>query len=339
MNNALSTLFLGLRDSALDGLAPTDQVLFLNATYSEHISCLSKAKTLYQQDFKPFAKALEAHDLRPVKEIPKEEERFHVVLIMLPKSQIESGYLIARGLKALKKGGYLLCAADNKAGGARMAKTLQTFGLRDLSVFSKNKARVCVAKKEEIDFHVCEQAQRNGSEQEILNGAFISQPGMFGWNKEDQGSKLLIEHLPKALSGRGADLGCGYGYLSAHALKKCPNIEHLTLIDADYRAVTCARKNLNDRAEVLWDDVRAPETPLQGLDFILMNPPFHENKASDQAIGQDFIKTAANSLRSGGVLWMVANNQLAYEDHLNALFSDVKKPFEGKGFKIFHAVK
>jgi len=70
-----------------------------------------------------------------------------------------------------------------------------------------------------------------------------------------------------------------------------------------------------------------------------MNPPFHEGKASDQSIGQNFIKTAANSLKSGGALWMVANSQLAYESHLNNLFSEVKKTFEGQGFKVFHAVK
>ena len=46
---------------------------------------------------------------------------------------------------------------------------------------------------------------------------FWSQPGVFSWDRIDPGSALLLVHLP-ALSGRGADLGCGIGVLARSVL-------------------------------------------------------------------------------------------------------------------------
>ena len=54
-----------------------------------------------------------------------------------------------------------------------------------------------------------------------------SQPGVFSWNRIDPGSALLAQTLP-ALSGKGADFGCGVGYL-AHTVLASPAVTHLTL--------------------------------------------------------------------------------------------------------------
>jgi 16S rRNA (guanine1207-N2)-methyltransferase len=78
---------------------------------------------------------------------------------------------------------------------------------------------------------------------------------------------------------------------------------------------------------------------IRDLDFIVMNPPFHEGKSRDTDIGADFIKTAAQALRPEGVLWMVANANLPYELTLKVQFKKADKIFEGQGFKIFRAVK
>jgi ribosomal protein L11 methylase PrmA len=41
----------------------------------------------------------------------------------------------------------------------------------------------------------------------------VSLPGVFGHGKLDEGTKLLLEHLPK-LSGSGLDFGCGCGVIA-----------------------------------------------------------------------------------------------------------------------------
>jgi 16S rRNA (guanine1207-N2)-methyltransferase len=61
---------------------------------------------------------------------------------------------------------------------------------------------------------------KRAGEQKILDEQFISRPGVFGWDKADQGSQLLLQHIPRNLSGRGADFGCGYGFLSSAIMQQ-----------------------------------------------------------------------------------------------------------------------
>ena len=70
-----------------------------------------------------------------------------------------------------------------------------------------------------------------------------------------------------------------------------------------------------------------------------MNPPFHNGKKTDCAIGNAFIETALQALRPGGQLFMVANNHLPYEEALADKFYECIKLHEGQGFKVFHARK
>ena len=56
------------------------------------------------------------------------------------------------------------------------------------------------------------------------------------------------------------------------------------------------------------------------LDFVVMNPPFHDGGAEDRLLGQTFIRQAAIMLRRGGLLWVVANRHLPYEAVLGELF-------------------
>ena len=80
-----------------------------------------------------------------------------------------------------------------------------------------------------------------------------------------------------------------------------------------------------------------PNLPV--LDFVIMNPPFHTGKKNDIGLGLNFIQNAAHHLRKGGVLMMVANVHLPYENHLKSLFSNFDIIAQKSGFKIIRAVK
>ena len=54
--------------------------------------------------------------------------------------------------------------------------------------------------------------------------------------------------LAADLSGRAADLGAGFGYLSAELLARCPGITALDLYEAEARALDLARRNLATRS-------------------------------------------------------------------------------------------
>ncbi|MDB5508996.1 MAG: methyltransferase small, partial [Hyphomicrobiales bacterium] len=135
---------------------------------------------------------------------------------------------------------------------------------------------------------------------------------------------------------KGADLGCGLGVL-AHAVLTSPKVTKLALVDIDRRAMDLATRNVVDpRVRFLWADARKT-SELQGLDFIVMNPPFHEGGHEDQSLGQAFIQAAAKMLRKGGMLWLTANRHLPYERILKPSFKRVELVAEAGGYKIYQA--
>lgn len=341
MDNALRTLFYPY-EGDLDHPKTEDSVLFLNAAYDPALERFKSSHLHLQQYFKPFANVLQDQGFHVASEIEEAEEQHDLVLIKLPKNQIESQYLIAQGLKALKTGGMILCAADNKAGGTRIAKTLKAFGIENVQDESKNKARVCMAIKQASNNDNITEALNAGKTKKIPNSRFISKPGIFGWDKVDKGSDLLLKHLPVTLSGKGADFGCGYGFLSDHVLAQCEGVTELSCLDADYRAILTCQQNLESfdtPKRFFWEDLTQEQPGLFDLDFIVMNPPFHEEKRTDSDIGKAFIQRASESLKPAGKLYMVANVQLPYEDALAEHFQTVKNLAEENDFKVFEAVK
>ncbi|WP_163545134.1 methyltransferase, partial [Klebsiella pneumoniae] len=62
---------------------------------------------------------------------------------------------------------------------------------------------------------------------------------------------------------------------------------------------------------------------LKALDFVVMNPPFHDGGAEDKALGQAFVRRAADLLKPRGTCWLVANRHLPYEAVLAPLFKTV----------------
>ena len=138
-----------------------------------------------------------------------------------------------------------------------------------------------------------------------------------------------------SLAGKGADLGCGLGLLSTAVLASA-KVEQLVMIDVDRRAIEAARRNVLDpRAKILWADAR--NTPLEGLDFVVMNPPFHEAGKADAGLGATFIDNASAAMRKGGVCWMVANRQLPYEAVLAPRFSAVTLKAQTGLYKVYEA--
>ncbi len=337
MNSSVAdTLF-----AAYTPIVQGERVLFLGAR--AHGSVTSNM-TLWQV-FKPYADGLETRGFDVVADLDLvcAGGAFDCVLILMPKSRVEAEYLLARALGALKIGGVIICAAANGAGGKRLAKTLESFGLDGVRCVSKNKARA-VSAELGADFDSKSEtilaALELGAVQDILGGKYRSQAGLFGWDKMDKGSAFLISNLPEKMSGRGADFGCGYGVLCRAVMERGgESLKSLSCLDADSRAVSICAQNVSDaRVSYEWCDITSGAAGLKNLDFIVMNPPFHEGKINDSAIGVSFIKCAQATLKPrGGVLYMVANAQLPYERILSDLFFRVEKLYEGGGFKVYRA--
>jgi 16S rRNA (guanine1207-N2)-methyltransferase len=169
-------------------------------------------------------------------------------------------------------------------------------------------------------------------------GDWLTVPGAFSSDGPDPGSVALAAALPP-LKGRVADIGAGWGFLSAQVLAQSPAVTEMHLVEADADALDCARENVTDlRARFHWADALRP-MPGAPFDAIVMNPPFHRGRAADPGLGRRFLQAAAASLTPGGTLWLVANRHLPYETALTEAFVEVEDRTGTPAFKIIRAYR
>ncbi|MCJ2013076.1 class I SAM-dependent methyltransferase [Methylobacterium sp. J-076] len=255
--------------------------------------------------------------------------------VFAPAGTIERRYVLAHVLRALAPGARLIALAPKDRGGARLAKELAAFGCPAADQ-PKRHHRICTAIRPGA-LSGLDAAIDEGGPRHIDNLALCTQPGVFSWDRLDPGTALLMGRLP-ALKGKGVDLGCGLGLLGRAVLGSTA-VTEITLIDLDRRAIEMARRNVADpRARIVWGDLRKGGLPT-GLDFAVSNPPFHDGGGEDQALGKAFIQRAAEVLRPGGALWLVANAHLPYEASLRERFRAVEAVAQEGGYKVFEARK
>ncbi|NDW43821.1 class I SAM-dependent methyltransferase [Ruegeria sp. PrR005] len=165
---------------------------------------------------------------------------------------------------------------------------------------------------------------------------FRTAPGVFSADGIDPASALLLAALPKKPGKVIADLGAGWGYLSAGLLSR-EGVKAVHLVEADHAALDCARVNVTDpRAQFHWSDALTWKAP-ENIDTVVMNPPFHTGRAAEPELGQGFIAAAAKLLVASGQLWMVANRHLPYEAALSRHFAQVAEVAGNTRFKVLHA--
>ena len=242
---------------------------------------------------------------------------------------------VAAALDALAPGGRLIVAGDNDHGAAASERRLAALLGAPRSSHRRRARAARFLRPANLSADL-ESWRALGRLRPILDGAAVSAPGLFAWDRIDPGTALLIEQLPPALGARVADLGAGWGALSRAALARA-DVARLDAYEADALAVAAARCNLADpRARVIWHDV-AGGLPETGYDWILTNPPFHDDRAADTALGLAFIAAAAAALAPGGTLLLVANRTLPYEGALAARLTTVDRVAERDGYKVLRA--
>jgi len=312
-----------------------------NTSFVELYKNSQSTRWICYQSFKPEVDALQKINVNCSQELSETE--LDAILFVPSKQRIESLGLLAYGLLNLKVGGFLsFCCSNQLGAGGFVTRIKEVFP--SLEIESAKKCRYfTLTLREELTHkqkEILDSWSKAASSSVVPNSDYKSVPGIFGWNKIDKGSELLISTLPK-LNGRGADLGAGYGYLSHQVLSKNDSIEHISLLEADLRSVHCAKENLKtwkEKCSFHWCDVTNPSLSggLGTFDWIVMNPPFHDDSLVDQDLGKEFIRSASKLLKKDGMLYMVANSFLAYEILLEENFTKVEKVLKENGFKVFH---
>ena len=340
VNPALETLLLAFAPDAGFSLpiplpVPA-RTLFLGA--QAHPALLAWPEVTGWQPLKPLAQAWDHAGFTRADEPPT--GTWPLVLVLPNKSRDETLAWFSLARARLQPGGTIGAAMANTAGAGRFEKELAK-ATGGVSSLQKHKCRA---------FHAADDGSWNeelfrewlalAQPRAIPQTHFLTQPGIFSSEHIDPGSQLLADHLPANLRGNVADLGAGWGFLSDAALRRSPKIQRLDVIEADARALACARINLASHAREItyhWHDVTTglPTT----YDAIVMNPPFHTGQATDVDLGRAFLKTAATALKRGGRLFLVANRQLPYEAELETRGFAWRKVAEDPTYKLLFADK
>lgn len=323
---------------------PEFGALFLRARHGAALDALALPGLVCEQSFRPDAARLmqagyQVHSLAEV----MRKQNYELVLVLPPRQRDEARASLARAVSVLKPGGRVIACSSNNEG-ARSGEADLKLLVGNVSSMSKHKCRVFWSEPvhDQVDQGLLQQWLALDAARPIGDGRFISRPGVFAWDRIDPASALLAKHLPYDLSGRAADLGAGFGFLSAELLARCIGITSLDVYEAESRALELAQQNLkrHDRLAIKfhWHDVT--NGLLGNYDVIITNPPFHTQSRADRPdIGQRFISAAAAALHPGGQLWLVANRHLPYEQVLNSSFGSCRIIAQQDGFKIVAATK
>ncbi|WP_171133808.1 MULTISPECIES: class I SAM-dependent methyltransferase [unclassified Ruegeria] len=305
------------------GLSLSQPISVIGATPEHNLSALPR-DTQVVQPFKPFHDHFAAAGFETV---PKSDTPCQDVILILPRAKALARALVQQA-----------CA---RADGQVIIDGAKTDGvdslLKDIRKRVDVSGPVAKAHGKMFWFSTDKTAFKDWTapaSQEVQG--FRTAPGVFSADGIDPASALLATNLPQKLGARVADLGAGWGFLSAQIAQNAA-VTTLHLVEADHTALDCARINVTDaKAQFHWADAVTWTAP-DPVDTVVMNPPFHTSRSADPGLGQGFITSAARNLTRSGQLWMVANRHLPYEATLNDAFMQVDEIAGDNRFKVFHA--
>ncbi|MBN1178271.1 MAG: methyltransferase [Anaerolineae bacterium] len=165
----------------------------------------------------------------------------------------------------------------------------------------------------------------------------VGKPGVFAWDRLDDGTAALIAAMAVGPTERVLDIGCGTGLAGLAAARRAPH-GHVVLSDVDVRAVEAARRTVSANgvvnAEVQLSDGGAG-LPDRSFDTVIANPPFHQGVSVERTAARRFIQAAARLLVPTGRLFLVANAFLPYEPWLAESFREVTVVWDDKRYRVW----
>lgn len=322
--------------------AAAREILAIRPHSARALQFFSRATVRCLQTNRALADALAAQGFQVDTDV---SGRFDLCLVEATKHKNETLFHVALAWSLLQPGGHLVVSAANNLGGESLVKRIAQAGLPIRSTHSYAKCRVVWLQRDDSGNGPDAPADWLALDayRTVPGTQLVARAGVFSAGGIDRGTQLLIESLPTPLRGVGADFGAGYGALAHHILTTSEAITRLDLYEIEYKALAAAERNLapwqgHVELNFEWTDVQRIGA-VRRYDWIIMNPPFHAGRMALPPLGKAFIRSAAANLALDGVVWLVANRRLPYEDVLEACFADTATLAEGSGFKILRARK
>lgn len=281
--------------------------------------------------------------------LPAQASAFGAAVIDLPKSRKLAQRWLLEAWHALHPTGWLFLAGANDQGIQPVIKDAsQLFGPPTILDYKKGSrvVRFTRTASTSLPEWASQPGVAPGSWYEldiqIPQGAYHlhSLPGIFSFDRLDDGTRLLLEHLKIAPQAQVLDLGCGYGILGLVAAQN--GAAQVDLVDASLLAVAAAQRNLEmyniQNARALPSDA-LQSVQGQQYDLIISNPPFHAGKAIEYQMTRAFIHHSSQALQPGGRMLLVANRFIRYNTIMTEYFSQVTPLAQTNQYITWEAIK
>lgn len=306
-------------------LPPDGRIAVLRPQVGDDLSLLPKDRVLVLTGFKPEYDWFAARGYQVARHA---DGPCAAAIVCLPRAKAHARALIAEAAALVDAGGPIAIDGQKTDGVDAVLKDLRgRVALSD--AMSKAHGKIAV-------FPAGPGLEDWAARPTEVDGGFRTMPGVFSADAVDRGSAMLAAVLPSDMSGRVADLGAGWGFLSSVVLAR-PAVKEVHLVEAEADALDCARHNITDtRARFHWADI-ATFKPERGFDAVVMNPPFHSGREADPAVGIGFLAAAHRMLHPQGVLFLVANRHLPYDRTLTTLFRDITDIGGDAAFRLIRA--
>ena len=175
----------------------------------------------------------------------------------------------------------------------------------------------------------------------------FSKPGIYGWNKVDRGSQLLMDTISPYLEDLGEkqsptkvlDAGCGYGYLSLRAFQASSGPVFITAVDNHLPAVRVCQKNFQHygvQGEVLLSAL--DDLPRRKFDALVCNPPFHRGFEVSGDLAEHFLSNCHRALKPGAAAWFVVNQFIPLPRKAGGLYRETREIARAEGFAVYQLI-
>jgi 16S rRNA (guanine1207-N2)-methyltransferase len=212
--------------------------------------------------------------------------------------------------------------------------TLQR-GDQHLHLYQCRKADSSGTRLNEADYHAL---QAIG----MLNAdPLMSKPGIFAWDRFDNGSSFLLGQL-RGWLGEGdcsqysaLDLGCGYGLLAVALLQAgCRRVVATDNNAAAVRACSANLAALGAERDTLVVAADCGDVLDERFDLILCNPPFHQGFDVEQDLTDRFLSATKRLLAPKGRALFVVNAFIPLERKAAAHFTRVHTLADDRRFRV-----
>ncbi len=271
-------------------------------------------------------------------------DSFDLVLSHLPRGRAVQKELIRGAAWVLRSGGRFVFVAHKRA------------GIKGAVAYARELFGRCGVIRQKKGYHVALASSLTPTPALPLPGGggyvtravtldgvettLVSKPGVFAWDRVDDGTGALVDAMNIRADDHVLDLGCGTGLAGLAAARRAPEGQAV-LVDADVRAVESARRTLAangaHNTEVMLSDCGSAVLDRR-FDVVITNPPFHQGVGVDYEVACQFVRAAARVLRPGGRLFLVANRFLRYGDLIREVFGNVDAAYADRRYHVLTAV-